>query len=130
MIFSKGNTLTQLYHIIFATLNNEKTNNNDQTISSIQMNSVFQRLFNKISKSFSKQRDEEKPSSSSYDIQKIYCRFCGKANPASSEHCSQCKKPITIPPSKVLKVCEKCGLAVNDDSVYCYNCGTVFFNGT
>jgi uncharacterized membrane protein YvbJ len=26
-----------------------------------------------------------------------------------------------------MKVCEKCGLAVNDDSVYCYSCGTNFF---
>jgi uncharacterized membrane protein YvbJ len=25
-----------------------------------------------------------------------------------------------------MKVCKKCGLAVNDDSVYCYSCGTKF----
>lgn len=95
------------------------------------MNSIFQRLSNKISKSLSKQTDEEKSSTStSSDIQKIYCRFCGKANPVSSEHCFQCKMPTIMPPSQVLKVCEKCGLAVNDDSVYCYSCGTIFFNGT
>jgi uncharacterized membrane protein YvbJ len=37
--------------------------------------------------------------------------------------------PIKVPPSQIMKVCEKCGLAVNDDSVYCYSCGTIFYNG-
>jgi uncharacterized membrane protein YvbJ len=25
-----------------------------------------------------------------------------------------------------MKVCKKCGLAVNDDSIYCYSCGDRF----
>ena len=66
---------------------------------------------------------------SSSTIHKIYCRFCGKDNPAPSEYCLQCRMPIKVPPSQVMKVCENCGLAVNDDSVYCYSCGTIFYNG-
>ena len=65
---------------------------------------------------------------SSSNIQKVYCRFCGKVNPASSEYCLQCRRHITVSPSQIVKVCEKCDLAVNDDSIYCYNCGTKFFD--
>jgi ribosomal protein L37E len=99
------------------------------------MTSIFHRLSNKISKSLSKDANEESSTGSSSvnqrssTIQKIYCRFCGKDNPVSSEYCLQCRMPIKVPPSQVMKVCEKCGLAVNDDSVYCYSCGTIFFNG-
>ena len=65
---------------------------------------------------------------SSSNIQKVYCRFCGKDNLAPSEYCLQCKRQITVSPSQIMKVCEKCGLAVNDDSIYCYSCGTKLFD--
>lgn len=97
------------------------------------LTTIFQRLSNKIFKSLSKGADDESSTvSSSYqsysNIQKVYCRFCGKDNPASSEYCLQCRRQITVSPSQIMKVCEKCGLAVNDDSVYCYSCGTNFFD--
>ena len=96
-----------------------------------RMASIFHRLSNKISKSLSKANEVSSTGSSSVNqssstIQKIYCRFCGKDNPASSENCLQCRMPIKAAPSQVMKVCEKCGLAVNDDSVYCYSCGAPF----
>jgi hypothetical protein len=94
------------------------------------MTTIFHRLSNKISKTLSKQADEESgtvtSNQSSPNIQKVYCRFCGKDNPKSSECCLQCKTAISIALSQILKVCEKCGLAVNDDSTYCYSCGTKF----
>jgi hypothetical protein len=42
------------------------------------------------------------------------------------KYCLECKMPTAVPPSQVMKVCKKCGLAVNDDSIYCYSCGDRF----
>jgi membrane protease subunit (stomatin/prohibitin family) len=93
------------------------------------MNTIFQRLSDRISKSLSKQTNKrintvsnESPS----NVQKIYCRFCGKGNLVSLEYCVRCRMATAVPPSQIMKVCKKCGLAVNDDSVYCYSCGTKF----
>lgn len=115
-------------------LPSEKANNNDETIISINWPPFFQRLSNKIFKPLSKGAADEESSiiSSSYqsspNIHKIYCRYCGKDNPASLEYCLQCRRQITVSPSQIMNVREKYGLAVNDDSVYCYSCGTNFFD--
>ena len=77
-----------------------------------QMNTIFQRLSDRISKSLSKQTNKKND--------------CGKANPVSLKYCLECKMPTAVPPSQVMKVCKKCGLAVNDDSIYCYSCGDRF----
>lgn len=110
----------------------EKANSNDENCHIYKLTTIFQRLSNKIFKSLSKGADEEQSTVSSYqsssNIQKLYCRFCGKDNPISSEYCLQCRRQITMSPSQIMKVCEKCGLAVNDDSVYCYSCGTNLFD--
>ena len=92
-----------------------------------QMNTIFQRLSDRISKSLSKQANKKNDSNErSSDVQKIHCRYCGKANPVSLKYCLGCKMPTAVPPSQVMKVCKKCGLAVNDDSIYCYSCGDRF----
>lgn len=93
------------------------------------MNTIFQRLSDRISKSLSKQTNKRINTVSnegSSNVQKIYCRFCGKSNLVSLEYCMRCRMPTAVPPSQIMKVCKKCGLAVNDDSVYCYSCGTEF----
>jgi hypothetical protein len=96
----------------------------------MRISRIFHKLSDKISLSKDTSKELENISSSSFnqssstDKQKIYCRFCGKDNPAASEYCSECRTQITMTPSQVMKVCQKCGLAVNDDSVYCYSCGT------
>ena len=96
------------------------------------MNTIFQRLSDRISKSLSKQTSKKNDSNEgssdvgSSDAQKIHCRYCGKANPVSLKYCLECKMPTAVAPSQVMKVCKKCGLAVNDDSIYCYSCGDRF----
>jgi Double zinc ribbon len=93
------------------------------------MNSIFQKLSDKLSKSLSKQeyKKSDVPSSStSTDKEKVYCRFCGRNNPVTSEYCLECGMQTRMLPSNIMKVCQKCGLAVNDDSVYCFSCGTRF----
>ena len=57
----------------------------------------------------------------------IYCRFCGRRNPASLTFCQDCKRSMDVPPSHMLKVCTKCGSAINNDDVYCYSCGARSF---
>ena len=93
------------------------------------MNTIFQRLSDRISKSLSKQTNKRintVSNESPTNVQKIYCRFCGKGNLVSSEYCVRCRMPTAVPPSQIMKVCKKCGLAVNDDSAYCYSCGNKF----
>jgi hypothetical protein len=94
------------------------------------MNRIFQTLSNKISKSLSKQKDKELSTASSSITQgpsnKIYCKFCGRDNPVTSEYCLGCGMQMRMLPFNIMKVCQKCGLVVNDDSVYCYSCGTKF----
>jgi len=56
----------------------------------------------------------------------------------SSKHVSELVPVIPIaygigldsPPSTIMKACTKCGLAMNDDSVFCASCGTRFEGGT
>ena len=105
----------------------EKDNTMGAHYSYPQMNTIFQRLSDRISKSLSKQTNNKNDSNerSSY-VLKIYCRYCGKTNPVSLKYCLECKMPTAVPPSQVMKVCKKCGLAVNDDSIYCYSCGDRF----
>lgn len=57
----------------------------------------------------------------------IYCRFCGRKNPENRVSCKVCKMRIDVPPSEMLKVCEKIGSAVNYDDVYCFLCGAPIF---
>ena len=105
----------------------EKDNTMGAHYSYPQMNTIFQRLSDRISKSLSKQTNKKNDSNErSSDVQKIHCRYCGKANPVSMKYCLECKMPTAVPPSQVMKVCKKCGLAVNDDSIYCYSCGDRF----
>jgi uncharacterized membrane protein YvbJ len=37
---------------------------------------------------------------------------------------------LNSPPSTIMKACTNCGLAMNDDSVFCASCGTRFEEGT
>jgi hypothetical protein len=90
------------------------------------MNSIFQKLSDKLSKSLSKQEYKKSDVPSSTDKEKVYCRFYGRDNPVTSEYCLGCGMQMRMLPSNIMKVCQKCGLAVNDDSVYCFSCGTKF----
>ncbi len=94
------------------------------------MADIFQKLYSKISKSLTNRiaEDSSRANRVSSSTQKIYCRLCGKDNSVSLERCMRCGMPITVHPSQVMKVCTKCGLAVNDDSAYCYSCGTKLFS--
>lgn len=56
----------------------------------------------------------------------VFCSFCGLLNLAANEYCASCNMRINLPPSKMMKLCEKCSSSVNDDSAYCYACGNSF----
>jgi RNA polymerase subunit RPABC4/transcription elongation factor Spt4 len=92
---------------------------------------IIQRMANKIIKSKEKQHEQQqsqldKISSTEHIVEKIYCRFCGEVNPSMQEFCTVCGMRLHIPPSAIMKACTKCGLAMNDDSVFCSGCGTKF----
>lgn len=56
----------------------------------------------------------------------VFCSFCGSLNLAADEYCTSCSMRINLPPSRIMKLCEKCSSSVNDDSAYCYACGNSF----
>jgi RNA polymerase subunit RPABC4/transcription elongation factor Spt4 len=96
---------------------------------------LFDEIISSISKGIRRERKApdnpvaESPSSSSSSEDhedKIYCRSCGRKNPASRQSCQVCGMRTDIPPSEIMKVCNKCGSAVNDDDAYCFRCGSVF----
>jgi RNA polymerase subunit RPABC4/transcription elongation factor Spt4 len=89
---------------------------------------IIYRIANKITKSKEKQKQPQldKSSNTEYIVEKIYCRFCGKVNSSMQEFCTMCGMRLHIPPSTIMKACTKCGLAMNDDSIFCAGCGTKF----
>jgi hypothetical protein len=72
-------------------------------------------------------RVDRKKGSSDISGNHIYCRFCGRKNRVSLTICQDCKQSMDVPPSQMLKVCTKCGSAINNDDAYCYSCGTSGF---
>ena len=88
---------------------------------------IIHRIANKITKSNEKQQSQlDKSSNTEYNVEKIYCRFCGKVNSSMQEFCTICGMRLHIPPSAIMKACTKCGLAMNNDSIFCSGCGTKF----
>jgi|SRR5919199_6378497 RNA polymerase subunit RPABC4/transcription elongation factor Spt4 len=88
---------------------------------------IIHRIANKITKSNEKQQSQlDKSSNTEYIVEKIYCRFCGKVNSSMQEFCTICGMRLHIPPSTIMKACTKCGLAMNNDSIFCSGCGTKF----
>ena len=88
---------------------------------------IIHRIANKITKSNEKQQSQlDKSSNTEYIVEKIYCRFCGKVNSSMQEFCTICGMRLNIPPSTIMKACTKCGLAMNNDSIFCSGCGTKF----
>jgi RNA polymerase subunit RPABC4/transcription elongation factor Spt4 len=88
---------------------------------------IIYRIANKITKSKKQQQPQLYKSSNNESIvEKIYCRFCGKVNSSMQEFCTMCGMRLHIPPSAIMKACTKCGLAMNDDSMFCAGCGTKF----
>ena len=94
-------------------------------------------LFRKITDKITKLKDREieiegqevsdSDSKTNNNIsEKIYCRFCGTANSQGQDVCSKCRSTLNVPPSAIMKACIKCGLAANDDSIFCTRCGTRF----
>ena len=92
-------------------------------------------LFRKITDKITKLKDREiegqelpdRGSKTNNNIsEKIYCRFCGKSNSQELEVCLKCGTRLNPPPSTIMKACTKCGLAANDDSIFCTRCGTTF----
>ena len=94
-------------------------------------------LFRKITDKITKLKDREieiegqevsdSDSKTNNNIsEKIYCRFCGTANSQEQDVCSKCGSRLNVPPSTIMKACTKCGLAANDDSIYCTRCRARF----
>lgn len=93
---------------------------------------LFRRITEKITKPKDGEIEIEREELSDSDIktnnisEKIYCRFCGKSNSQEQQVCSKCGRRLNPPPSAIMKACTKCGLAANDDSIFCTGCGTRF----
>lgn len=83
-------------------------------------------IFDKIANSISQFAHREKISSDLSETY-IYCRFCGRKNPENQTSCKACEMRIDVAPTEVLKVCEKCDSAVNNNDVYCFRCGSEIF---
>src|SRR5919199_943267 len=93
----------------------------------------FRKITNKITKPKGREIEVERKvqldSSSKTNnntSEKIYCRFCGTANSQGQDVCSKCGSRLNVPPSTIMKACTKCGLAANDDSIYCTRCRARF----
>ena len=93
---------------------------------------LFRKITNKITKPKGREieveREVQLDSSSKTNItsEKIYCRFCGTDNSQEQGVCSKCGIRLSVPPSTIMKACTKCGLAANDDSIFCTRCRTRF----
>ena len=86
------------------------------------------RLFRKITSKITKSKEEPlyKSPETKNVSERVYCRFCGKPNSLTQELCRKCGMRLSSSPSTVMKACTKCGLAMNDDSIFCNRCGTRF----
>ena len=92
---------------------------------------LFRKITDKITKLKDREIEGQEPpdrgSKTNNNIsEKIYCRFCGKSNSQGLEVCLKCGTRLNPPPSTIMKACTKCGLAANDDSIFCTRCGTTF----
>jgi RNA polymerase subunit RPABC4/transcription elongation factor Spt4 len=94
---------------------------------------LFRKITNKITKTKDREIEIERQELSDSSLktnnnisEKIYCRFCSKSNSQGQEICSKCGGRLNPPPSTIMKACTKCGLAANDDSIFCTRCGTRF----
>ena len=98
----------------------------------MNITNLLHRIANKITKPKKKQQQQldKSKANTKKDITQIYCRFCGKPNPPMQESCTTCAMRLSSPPSTIMKVCTKCGLAMNDDSLFCASCGTRFEEDT
>jgi predicted amidophosphoribosyltransferase len=84
------------------------------------------RLFRKITNKITKPKEEllYKSSKTKNVNERIYCRFCGKPNSPAQGICTKCGMELNPLPSTIMKACAKCGLAMNEDSIFCTRCGT------
>ena len=93
---------------------------------------LFRKIANKITKPKEREMEVEREvqldssSKTNNTSERIYCRFCGTANSQGQDVCSKCGSRLNVPPSTIMKACTKCGLAANDDSIYCNRCRTRF----
>jgi RNA polymerase subunit RPABC4/transcription elongation factor Spt4 len=91
---------------------------------------LFRKIANKIAKPKGREIEVEREvqldssSKTNNTSEKIYCRFCGTANSQGQDVCSKCGSRLNVPPSTIMKACTKCGLAANDDSIFCTRCRT------
>jgi RNA polymerase subunit RPABC4/transcription elongation factor Spt4 len=100
----------------------------------MDLTKLLHQIANKITKSKSKSKQESEQqvnkrlitTKDDVVVEKIYCRFCGKPNLSTQEFCTMCGNNLNPPPSTIMKACTKCGLAMNDDSIFCASCGTRF----
>jgi ribosomal protein L40E len=99
---------------------------NSPVASLLSISGLVYHIFDRITNSISKRIQQEKMHSKVSE-NNIYCRFCGKKNPVSRTSCQACKMRTDIAPSEILKVCSKCGTAINNDDIYCIRCGTADF---
>ena len=93
---------------------------------------LLRKITNKITKPKGREIEVERgvqldnSSKTNNTSEKIYCRFCGTANSQGQDVCSKCGSRLNVPPSAIMKACTKCGLAANDDSIFCTRCRTRF----
>jgi hypothetical protein len=101
-----------------------KVFSNHHTVTFMNVGRLFRKITNKITKP--KEELLDKSSKTKNVSERIYCRFCGKPNSLAQELCTKCEMRLNLPPSTIMKACIKCGLAMNDDSIFCTRCGTRF----
>jgi hypothetical protein len=92
----------------------------------MNVTNLLHRIANKITTPREKRQHQldKSKANTKKDLTKIYCRFCGKPNSAVQEFYTTCAMRLNSQPSAIMKACTKCGLAMNDDSVFCASCGT------
>lgn len=57
------------------------------------------------------------------EIDKIYCRYCGKLRQTEGEFCSICGRGSKAL-STTMKECPNCNSSVSEDSLFCSSCGS------
>ncbi len=61
----------------------------------------------------------------SNNVNKIFCRYCGKERDTSGEFCSRCGRSVQSN-SVNMKVCRNCNSSMSEDSQFCANFGRKF----
>ena len=93
---------------------------------------LLRKITNKITKPKGREIEVEREvrldssSKTNNTYERIYCRYCGTSNSQGQDVCSKCGSRLNVPPSTIMKACTKCGLAANDDSIFCTRCRTRF----